>query len=88
MRVSAPTFLHPCYYGTDIDSTDNLIACHYTVEQIAEKIGADSLGFLPVDALRELIGHDGFCGACFDGNYPTEIPQSTRKDRFEKRLSE
>ncbi|MBQ4290933.1 MAG: amidophosphoribosyltransferase, partial [Clostridia bacterium] len=88
MRVSAPPFLHPCYYGTDIDSTENLIACHYSVEEIAERIGADSLGYLPVESLHELIGSDCFCGACFDGRYPTEIPGDAPKDRFERRLSE
>ena len=47
MRVSAPPFLHPCYYGTDIDSEEHLIACKYTIPEIAEMIGADSLGYLP-----------------------------------------
>ncbi len=88
MRISAPPFLHPCYYGTDIDSTDNLIACKYTVEEIAEKIGADSLGFLPTASLSELIGSDEYCSACFDGVYPTPIPTDTRKERFERRLHE
>ena len=44
MRISAPPFLHPCYYGTDIDSEENLIACHHSTEEIAEIIGVDSLG--------------------------------------------
>ncbi len=88
MRVSAPPFLHPCYYGTDIDSTENLIACRHTVREIAEMIGADSLGFLPVDSLHELTGNDDYCSACFGGDYPTEIPADTKKDRFERKLSE
>ena len=88
MRVSAPPFLFPCYYGTDIDSTDNLIACRHTTAEIAAMIGADSLGYLPVSALRELIGSDDYCGACFDGNYPTDVPSDTGKDRFERRLSD
>jgi len=87
MRVSAPTFLHPCYYGTDIDSTDNLIACHYSVAEIAAMIGADSLGFLPVGKLHQLVDGSDYCSACFDGNYPTKIPDDTRKDRFERKLS-
>ena len=87
MRVSAPPFLNPCYYGTDIDSRDNLIACKYSVAEIAKIIGADSLGYLPKESLPELIGSDNFCSACFDGNYPTEIPSDTRKDRFEQQLS-
>ena len=88
MRISAPPFLHPCYYGTDIDSRDDLIACHHTVPEIADIIGADSLGFLPVKCLRELAGDEHYCSACFDGQYPTRIPSDTRKNRFEQRISE
>lgn len=88
MRISSPPFLHPCYYGTDIDSREHLIACHHSVEETAEIIGADSLGYLPVSKLGSLIGSCGYCSACFDGNYPTEIPADTRKDRFEQKLSE
>ncbi len=88
MRISAPPFLHPCYYGTDIDSSENLIACRHSVEEIAEIIGADSLGYLPVSELSVLTGNCGYCSACFDGDYPTAVPDDTRKDRFEKRLSE
>ena len=87
-RVSAPPFLNPCYYGTDIDSRDNLIACHHTVEEIAQIIGVDSLGYLPVEQLGVLIGKERCCDACFTGCYPTPIPTDTRKDRFERKLSE
>ena len=88
MRVSAPPFLHPCYYGTDIDSEEHLIASKYTVPEIAKQIGADSLGYLPVEALRELCGNDGYCSACFTGDYPTKTPTNERKNRYERRLSE
>ena len=88
LRISAPPFLNPCYYGTDIDSRDNLIACHHTVEEIAEIIGADSLGYLPVEQLGALIGKGCCCDACFTGRYPTPIPMDTRKDRVEQKLSE
>ncbi len=88
MRISAPPFLYPCYYGTDIDSGENLIACSHTVEETAELIEADSLGYLPVSRLGELIGSREYCSACFDGKYPTEIPSDTRKDKFERKLSE
>ncbi|MBO4347179.1 MAG: amidophosphoribosyltransferase [Lachnospiraceae bacterium] len=88
MRISSPPFLHPCYYGTDIDSEENLIACHYSVEEIAKIIGADSLGFLPVEDLASLCGNNEYCSACFSGEYPTSIPVETRKDRFEKHLSD
>lgn len=88
MRISSPPFLNPCYYGTDIDSRENLIACHHNVEETAAIIGADSLGYLPVEKLGELIGSTGYCSACFDGKYPTMVPADTGKNRFERKLSE
>ena len=88
MRISAPPFLHPCYYGTDIDSEENLIACHHSMEEIAETIGVDSLGYLGVEKLSKLIDNNEYCAACFNGEYPTEIPTDLRKDRFEGKLSE
>ena len=51
-------------------------------------IGADSLGFLPVEALKELIGNTLYCSACFDGRYPTKVPENTGRNQFEQRLSE
>ena len=88
MRMSSPPFLNPCYYGTDIDSREHLIACRHSVSETAEIIGADSLGYLPVSRLCSLIGGSGCCSACFDGTYPTSVPADTRKDRFERKLSE
>ncbi|MDO5399939.1 MAG: amidophosphoribosyltransferase [Eubacteriales bacterium] len=87
MRISAPPFRYPCYYGTDIDSQEHLIACHHSVEEIAAIIGADSLGYLPLEALPALIGGGDFCSACFCGDYPTSVPADTRKDQFEQKLS-
>ena len=91
MRISAPPFTNPCYYGTDIDSQEHLIACHHTVEEIAEIIGADSLGYLRADRLGRLIGTPagcGYCDACFTANYKTDIPKDSGKSRFERKLSE
>ena len=88
MRVSAPPFLHPCYYGTDIDSEETLIACHHSVAEIAEMIGVDSLDYLPLEDLKDLIGSSDYCSACFSGDYPTGIPEDTRKDQFEQKLSQ
>ncbi len=88
MRISAPPFLHPCYYGTDIDSEENLIACHHSMEEIAEIIGVDSLGYLPLENLNQLVESEDYCAACFNGVYPTTIPTDLRKDRFERKLSE
>lgn len=88
MRISSPPFLHPCYYGTDIDSQEHLIACKHTIPEICKMIGADSLGYLPADALYQLTGNGAFCSACFTGNYPTSVPKTMGKDRFEVRLSQ
>ena len=88
MRVCAPPFLYPCFYGTDIDSSENLVACQHTVPEISEMIGADSLAFFPVGKLELLAGGHNYCSACFDGRYPTGIPGNTGKNRFEQRLSE
>lgn len=91
MRVSAPPFLNPCYYGTDIDSRENLIACKYTIPEIAKKIGVDSLGYLSVESVRQLakgVNGTGYCTACFSGEYPTEIPDAPMKNRFETKISE
>ena len=91
MRISAPPFLNPCYYGTDIDSRDMLIACHHSVEEIAKIIGADTLGYLRTERLGELIGMPqgvGYCHACFTNEYPTEIPKHTEKNKFECRITD
>lgn len=90
MLSSAPPFLNPCYYGTDIDSRENLIACNRTTEEIAKLIGADSVGYLSVENVTKLTDGNGtgFCCACFNGEYPTEIPKETNKNRFERPLSE
>lgn len=88
MRISAPPFLHPCYYGTDIDSEEHLIACKYTIPEIAEMIGADSLGYLPKEKLGDLIESTDYCSACFDGEYPTPVMTNIPKNRFEQKISE
>ncbi len=90
MRITAPPFTNPCYYGTDIDSKEYLIACQHTNEQIRDIIGVDSLGYLSIENARRLAGDNvkGFCTACFDGNYPTSIPKHTSKHRFERKISE
>ena len=72
VRISAPPFLFPCFYGTDVPSGDRLIARQRTIPEICSVIGADSLGYLRADSLGEMIGETGhpFCDACFTGLYP------------------
>ena len=91
LRSSAPAFLNPCYYGTDIDSKEALIAAHHTIEEIAKIVGADSLGFLRLEDVRKIAegsGCRGYCTACFDGKYPTEIPDASDKCKYDKKISE
>lgn len=85
VRISSPPFLHPCYFGTDVPSGDQLIAHNNTVERICEIIGADSLGYLSVDRLSEVIkGDKGYCDACFSGNYPIEPPKLDIRGEYER----
>ena len=89
VRSSAPAFLNPCYYGTDIASRDVLIACNHTTEEIARIFGADSVGFLPIEDAFKLgaTGYcKGYCAACFDGKYPTEEPKQV-VNKYEQKIS-
>ena len=90
VRISSPPFVSPCYFGTDIDSKDNLIACRMTNEEICRYIGADSLGYLSVESVQKLAGNSdcGFCTGCFSGSYPIEVPKEMPKDKFEYKISE
>ena len=90
LRSSAPPFLNPCYYGTDIDSKDSLIACSHTVEEIAKITGCDTLGYLRLEDVTKL-GESGtckgYCTACFDGKYPTKPPVKI-ENKYNKKISE
>ena len=88
MRVSAPPFLYPCYFGTDIDDKSSLIANNHTVEEITQIIGVDSLGYLSVENVRKLAAGSkcGFCTACFDGDYPVPPPAVCQKNKFEQKI--
>lgn len=90
MRVSSPPFRHPCYFGTDVDSEENLIACRYnTVEEIAKEIGVDSLAYLSINATHMLTekSGEGCCDGCFTGNYPIKVPKEQPKDKFEEKIN-
>ncbi len=91
IRSSAPAFLNPCYYGTDIASRDVLVACKYTPEEMAKQFGADSVGFLPLEDVFKLGAPGnckGYCAACFDGNYPTEEPKDLGLSKFDCKISD
>ena len=87
VRISCPPFVSPCYFGTDIDSKDNLIACRMDNEGIRRFIGADSLGYLSIEGVRNIAGSGrGLCTACFDENYPIDVPKDMPKDKFEYKI--
>ncbi|HEY4554164.1 MAG TPA: amidophosphoribosyltransferase [Bacillaceae bacterium] len=81
--ISSPPMTHPCFYGIDTSTSEELVASSHTVEEIREMIGADSLTFLSVEGMLEAIGRKGYgkdcgqCLACFTGQYPTEIYPDT-----------
>lgn len=90
MRVSSPPFKYPCYFGTDVDSQENLIACQYeSTDEIARVIGVDSLAYLSIDATHKIAREAsvGFCDGCFTGEYPIEVPKEQPKDKFEEKLN-
>lgn len=84
VKVSAPPFLHPCYFGTDIPSSDQLIAYGRTEDEICRIIGADSLSYLKVERLKEMAGNLPICTACFTGDYPVDPPGEDIRGTYEK----
>ena len=84
VRISAPPFLHPCYFGTDIPSEDQLIAHGRTIDEIRKEIGADSLGYLELDRLSEMAEGLPICTACFSGNYPIEPPTEDIRGEYNR----
>lgn len=90
LRISSPPFTNPCFFGTDIDSRDKLIACQMSLEEIRKKVGADTLGYLRTADLDHLAAGagPGFCKGCFTGYYPIDVPDTISKDRFEQKITE
>ena len=86
--VSCPPFRNPCFFGTDIDSRENLIACRMSVEEIAKEIDVDSLTYLSVEGVGKIAegAGCGFCTGCFTGEYPIEVPDTMPKSKFETKL--
>lgn len=84
VRISSPPFRFPCYFGTDVPSSEQLIAYQHSIEEVAKMIGADSLGYLSIDRLDELIdGDQGFCRACFSGDYPLDPPKEDIRGEYD-----
>ena len=86
VRITCPPVTHPCFFGVDMGSYDELIAHQLGVEEISDHIGADSLGFLSVPRMMKALGRDdGYCNACFTGDYPVPVQLSVEmsKRRFD-----
>ena len=87
VRISCPPTRFPCYYGVDFPSTDNLIAAQHSIEEIAEFLNADSLGYLNIESMRDICGGgDNFCLACYDGKYPVPIDEAFEKHIMEQNV--
>ena len=93
MRISSPPFKNPCYFLSDTNGRETLISARYTTEELCQAIGADSLGFLSLDGVKE-IAKDcklNVCDACFSGNYCIDIPENIsvmRTDKYAKKIEE
>jgi amidophosphoribosyltransferase len=91
LRISSPPWRWPCFYGIDTPSCDELLAANHSVEEMTRILGADSLAYISVENMKAAIaggdgdgdgegrasGAEGFCDACFTGDYPTALPTST-----------
>jgi len=87
VAITCPPIAHPCFMGVDMGRHENLIAYKRTVDEIREHVGADSLHYLSLDGMMKAVGReDGFCQACFTGNYPIQVNMETVKTGFERSL--
>ena len=86
LRICAPPFKHPCYFGVDLPSRRDMIASNRSVEEISEFMGADSLGYLTIPSLKKAVSNvsSKSCMACFTGNYPIPVQLEMDKFAFEK----
>ena len=84
MRISSPPVTHPCFYGIDTDTQDQLIAATKSVAEIAEQIGVDTLAYLSWEGMLSATNQNpkNFCSACFTGDYPVEIPDGLKKSKL------
>ncbi len=90
IRVSSPPIRYPCFYGMDFPTKKELIASSMSVERIREHLQVDSLGYLSLDGLRSAVPKkgEGYCTACFDGNYPVPIKNMSTKIQNEEIVQE
>ena len=84
MRISSPPVTHPCFYGIDTDTQEQLIAATKSVQEIAQEIAVDSLAYLSWEGMLKATGEDtnNFCSACFTGDYPVTIPEQIKRSKL------
>ncbi|MBU7583509.1 MAG: amidophosphoribosyltransferase [Nostoc sp. TH1S01] len=84
MRISSPPVTHPCFYGIDTDTQDQLIAATKSVEEIAQQLEVDTLAYLSWEGMLKATGEDtnSFCSACFTGDYPVAIPEQVKRSKL------
>src|SRR5699024_2358717 len=85
LRIVSPEVLWPCFYGIDTDTRDQLIAANMGLDEMNAWIGSDSLAFISLEGLRAAVSdarHQGFCDACFTGDYPVDIPEALAARSF------
>ena len=88
MRVASPPFKSPCYLTSDTTEKEDLIAARMTVEEMREYMGADSLGFLSVESIKEMAKESSLsiCDACFTGNYPLDVSHALRENKYSQKI--
>lgn len=88
VRISSPPFKYPCFFGTDVPSSKNLIACQMDLDEIAKAIEADSLGYLSIEGVSKILPGrcDGYCDGCFTGKYPMDVPAKDAREDDERRI--
>jgi amidophosphoribosyltransferase len=84
LRISCPPTRHPCYFGIDFPSKDELIAARHTADEVRQFIGADTLAYLSHEGLLSAVDHAGdFCTGCFTGKYPVDVSDHHAKHELE-----
>lgn len=88
VRISSPPFKYPCYFGTDVPSSQHLIACRMELDEIAKAIEADSLGYLSIEGVSKILPgrSNGYCQGCFTGKYPMDVPEKDAREDDERRI--
>jgi len=84
VRITCPPIVHPCFMGVDMGTYEQLVAHLKSIEELREAFGCDSLYYLTHEGMMRAVGrNDGYCTACFSGNYPIPVDFNVVKTGFE-----